>query len=137
MEMEVKIFTPAKANEALAEVKGLLTELRRTRRAIQSKEIDIDVAMILASEDGKQMQKPASPTVTRDVDEFNVLVEEFNRVAKRFGDLGCELKDIDKGLVDFYSLRDGNLVYLCWMEGEETISHWHTLEDGFAGRQPL
>ena len=137
MEMEIKIFTLQKANEALFEVKNLLHELRQLRKEIQSKEIDIDVAMILASEDGKNMHKKASEQVTHDVDEFNALVEDFQQVAKRFDDLGCELKDLDKGLIDFYSLRDGNLVYLCWMEGEEKIAHWHTLESGFPGRQPL
>ncbi len=137
MEMQIKIFTLKQANETLGQVKDLLHELRRIRAAIQSKEIDIDVAMILASEDGKQLQKKASPAITSDVDSFNVLVEDFNRVAKRFGDLGCELKDLDKGLVDFYSLRDGNLVYLCWLEGEERIEYWHPLESGFAGRQEI
>ncbi len=137
MEMGIKIFNLEQANELVPVVRDLLAELRKIRKAIQSKEIDIDVAMILASDDGKQMDKIAPKAVTRDVDAFNILVEDFHQVAKRFEELGCELKDLDKGLVDFYSLRDGNLVYLCWMEGEDTVTHWHTLEDGFPGRKPL
>ncbi len=137
MEMGIKIFNLEQANELVPVVRDLLAELRKIRKAIQSKEIDIDVAMILASDDGKQMDKIAPKAVTRDIDAFNILVEDFHQVAKRFEELGCELKDLDKGLVDFYSLRDGNLVYLCWMEGEDKVTHWHTLEDGFPGRKPL
>ena len=47
------------------------------------------------------------------------------------------LRDLDRGLVDFPSVRDGREVYLCWLEGETEITHWHDLEAGFGGRQPL
>ena len=47
------------------------------------------------------------------------------------------LRDLDRGLVDFPSIRDGREVYLCWLEGEDEIGYWHGLEEGFAGRRPL
>jgi hypothetical protein len=47
------------------------------------------------------------------------------------------VKDIDEGLVDFPALRHGETVLLCWMLGEDHVAHWHTIEDGFAGRRPL
>jgi hypothetical protein len=47
------------------------------------------------------------------------------------------LRDLDRGLVDFPSLRDGHEVYLCWEEGEPEIAFWHEPEAGFGGRQPL
>jgi hypothetical protein len=48
------------------------------------------------------------------------------------------LRDLERGLVDFPSIRDGREVYLCWVEQEEDeIAYWHDLEAGFAGRQPL
>jgi len=51
--------------------------------------------------------------------------------------LGVQVKDLDSGLVDFPSLRDGEEVLLCWQLGEDEIGWWHTLGGGFAGRQPL
>lgn len=51
--------------------------------------------------------------------------------------IGCVFKGFDAGLVDFYALRDDRLVYLCWQQGEPHISHWHEVDAGFAGRQPL
>jgi len=51
--------------------------------------------------------------------------------------LGCVVKDLDMGLVDFPALRDGQEVYLCYRLGEERIAFWHGLEEGYAGRKPL
>jgi hypothetical protein len=51
--------------------------------------------------------------------------------------VGCIFKGFEDGLVDFYSLREDRLVFLCWHYGEERIAHWHELDAGAAGRQPL
>ena len=51
--------------------------------------------------------------------------------------LGIELKDLEHGLVDFPSWREGRVVYLCWRLDEERIGYWHELDAGFQGRQPL
>jgi hypothetical protein len=47
------------------------------------------------------------------------------------------LRDLDRGLVDFPSLRGDDEVYLCWQEGEAEIGFWHEPDAGFAGRRPL
>jgi hypothetical protein len=51
--------------------------------------------------------------------------------------LDVVLRDLDRGLLDFPSLREGQEVYLCWQEGEDAIGYWHEPEAGFAGRRPL
>ena len=51
--------------------------------------------------------------------------------------MGAVLKDPMTGLIDFYTWHDGELVFLCWRHGEETINYWHGLEDGFQGRRPV
>lgn len=47
------------------------------------------------------------------------------------------LRDLERGLVDFPTLRDGDEAYLCWIEGESEIAWWHTPDSGYDGRQPL
>jgi hypothetical protein len=47
------------------------------------------------------------------------------------------LRDVDRGLVDFPSIRDGEEVYLCWLADEPRVDWWHEPEDGFTGRRPL
>ncbi len=51
--------------------------------------------------------------------------------------IGVQVKDLDIGLLDFPCMVDGEVVLLCWKMGEETISHWHGTEEGFAGRKPI
>jgi hypothetical protein len=52
-------------------------------------------------------------------------------------ELEVVLRDLDRGLLDFPSLRDGREVYLCWQDGEDGIRFWHEPDAGFAGRRPL
>ncbi len=51
--------------------------------------------------------------------------------------LGVQIKDLDIGLLDFPCVVEGRIVLLCWKLGEETITHWHGVEEGFAGRKPI
>jgi hypothetical protein len=50
---------------------------------------------------------------------------------------GVLLKDPERGLVDFPAVRDGRPILLCWQMDEPSVSHWHEVSAGFAGRQPL
>jgi len=52
-------------------------------------------------------------------------------------ELEVVLRDLDRGLLDFPSIRDGREIYLCWQDGEDAIGYWHEPEAGFAGRRPL
>jgi len=52
-------------------------------------------------------------------------------------ELGCEIKDADRGLVDFPSRRNGEEILLCWQLGERSCTHWHDPRAGFAGRKPV
>ncbi|HZH13333.1 MAG TPA: DUF2203 domain-containing protein [Archangium sp.] len=69
-------------------------------------------------------------------EERDELIERIQAELEQFQDLGVELKAAE-GLVDFRALKAGRPVYLCWRFGEPAVSHWHELEGGFAGRQPI
>ncbi|MDQ3686652.1 MAG: DUF2203 domain-containing protein, partial [Acidobacteriota bacterium] len=62
-------------------------------------------------------------------------------IAERSGELdalGVQIKDYERGLIDFPTLREGRVVLLCWQLGEgDSIEWWHDMEAGFAGRQPI
>jgi hypothetical protein len=51
--------------------------------------------------------------------------------------IGVQVKDLEAGLLDFPCRLDDQVVLLCWRMGETAIEHWHTVESGFQGRQPL
>ena len=68
--------------------------------------------------------------VTRHADRINQYLQELEAI-------GCVFKGFEAGLVDFYSLRDDRPIFLCWRLGEERIEHWHEIDTGFSGRQPI
>ena len=52
--------------------------------------------------------------------------------------IGVQVKDLDQGLLDFpCKVESGEIVLLCWKLGESTITHWHGMEEGYAGRKPI
>jgi hypothetical protein len=62
---------------------------------------------------------------------------EVALIVRRFEQLDIVIRDLDRGLIDFPSLRDGTEVYLCWLRDEPRVEHWHDLATGFGGRRPL
>lgn len=64
-------------------------------------------------------------------------LQEARDTLAELDEIGVQVKDLEKGLLDFPSVMDGRDVLLCWMLGEKEIGYWHTPEDGFAGRKPL
>jgi hypothetical protein len=63
---------------------------------------------------------------------------DIGKLTIEISELGIQLKDPARGLIDFPSLRDGRVVLLCWQLGEgDTIQWWHDTDSGFAGRKPI
>lgn len=63
--------------------------------------------------------------------------EGMDRQAYAIIERGIVLRDLEQGILDFTSIRDGREVYLCWRAGEPAVSHWHEVDTGFADRRPL
>jgi hypothetical protein len=65
------------------------------------------------------------------------IAAEIEGYIAELSELGVESKGLELGLVDFPGEIDGRAVYLCWRIGEPAVTHWHEIDGGFAGRQPL
>ncbi len=78
-----------------------------------------------------------TPELVAARDEVSHYAERINGYLLELDRIGCVFKGFDAGLVDFYSLREDRLVFLCWRLGEQRISFWHEIDSGFAGRQPI
>ena len=132
-----KTFTVSEAHALLPTVRPLVEQLQGLQRSIvqTNKQLDELVAK-LAAGNGYPIQSIKEQI--RELTKHQLqLIEAFQSVFKQLEELGCMLKDLNLGLVDFYTLRDGAIAFLCWKVGEERIQFWHTLEDGYADRQPL
>ncbi len=65
------------------------------------------------------------------------IVKEIGHAVERINEAGCLVKDLDLGLIDFYSIIDGEPVFLCWQYGEAEVTHYHGLEEGFRSRRRI
>ena len=123
----MKTFTLSEANALIAQLGELLDEMTHLRDKIVK--MGASLEPMLQRSGGNGGSKAGS--------EYLLLLQRFNASLSFVQELGCELKDLEQGLIDFPSYRDGKLVYLCWKRGEPSIGFWHDLESGFGGRQPL
>jgi hypothetical protein len=127
----IKFFTLDEANAALPRVREGLVLLRETRRRIVGLQAQVDI---------EELTVPGSADRTKMDGLLKTLESEvrvFHGALESLQDLGCELKDLERGLVDFYTMRGNDVVYLCWMDGEDGITWWHPLDTGMKGRAPL
>ena len=69
--------------------------------------------------------------------ELEALIQRARDVVSEIDAIGVQVKDLDTGLLDFPCRLGDEIVLLCWKMGEPRITHWHTVESGFQGRQPL
>ena len=80
--------------------------------------------------------KKSSETLS-DEAEMADAMDHLQREIQKLEDLGCVLKDLNVGLVDFPAVRLGVRVWLCWKSGEMKVGFWHGLREGFANRKPV
>ena len=132
--MAERHFTREEATALLEEVRPVAEALVAHRRALTV--AAARRAMITARISGNGGD--FDPQEPRELDEqLEREAEAVKRAVEQLQRLGVLVKDLDRGLVDFPSLRDGEEVLLCWQVGEEEIAHWHGVDEGFAGRKPL
>ena len=125
----MKIFTVQEANALLPNVRKIVGKIQRSHRQISRYREDAKKAAEAAERGGGGF--------TDGVAYAAVLTELTNHLAELEA-LGVQLKDFERGLVDFPSLRDGRVVLLCWQLGEgDELEWWHDVDAGFAGRTPL
>jgi hypothetical protein len=130
----VRHFTPEEANAALAEVRPLVEQMVAHRRAhVAALARQEELELRVRGNGGGIPPAELAETAAEVEREARELAQAIDAVVE----LGLQVKDIDEGLVDFPALRHGETVLLCWMLGEDHVAHWHTIEDGFAGRRPL
>ncbi len=131
--MAPKRFTREQAEELLPYVAPLLFQMRELQR--QRDELQAQGAELAQKSrgNGHGVDNEAGK-VRREIEEAGT---QINELIEKVQGMGIELKDVEAGLIDFRSTREGREVYLCWKLGEDHVSHWHELDSGFAGREPL
>jgi len=131
-----KIFSVEEANRLIPYLEQALDALARSAREIAA--LQSEVMVLAAIESSGATSKSLD---VRDLREKEArcarMLEEFRAALHDLTSRGCILRDLDLGLVDFYTMARDRVVYLCWRAGEAAVGHWHTTDEGFSGRRPL
>jgi hypothetical protein len=119
-------FTRAEANALLPQLKALLKQLREAKDELTDAEAHEALSEAAPGNGGGEEGR-----------QVGVAFLEVRRLLETIEQSGIVLRDIDRGLVDFPAVIDGNEVYLCWELEEDDVAYWHDMDAGYGGREPL
>jgi len=126
--MQKIYFTLEKAKEVIPLIRLQVLKLIRLHKSLDvldSIEIEYEDEFKTTIQDIKLNKK------------FHKLSLEFYTLMEKLHRIGCYVKDLDKGLFDFYSFHDGREILLCWMANESTIRYWHEIYGDYQERRPV
>jgi hypothetical protein len=127
---------------SLTEAERLIPDVEKAiRNAILVKTSYSQVGMEL-EKFSERIQMMGGSRINRDEiialrEQRETLANSLRQAIGSIHEFGCQVKDLDIGLIDFPTLYKGQEVLLCWKLGETGISWWHGLEEGFGGRKPI
>jgi len=133
--MAEKYFDRREAEELLPRITSWLEEARDEKQKIDAFKTDLTQAAARIMVMGGTF--PPFADLLQKKSEHDKAAARLGEVIERIQEIGCLVKDLDEGLVDFPSLLEGEEIYLCWKLGEKRIGFWHGIDEGFAGRKPL
>jgi hypothetical protein len=133
--LKLTLFTVDEANRLLTEIRPRFERLVEAKREFDRIRSRMDVLGLATS--GAADENPDVLELRRLQQRYNALAELISNGVSAIHRRGCLIKDLDQGLLDFYTLNGQRLVFLCWKLGETGITHWHGLNAGFSDRQPI
>lgn len=132
--MAPRYFTLDEANAAVEELRPVVERMVEHRRRFLAAQHQRSNLTEQAGSNGGDL----TPTDFAEVEEeLELQASALARCIEQLQAAGVLVKDLDRGLLDFPSIRDGEEILLCWHLGEDEIEFFHGPEDGFAGRKPL
>ena len=122
-----KYFTVEEANALLPELRRIFADIHEELRRLEANDGEMAKAMesVIENGGGKKLEAFFKSS--------DLIRERLARV----NELGVQVKDVRRGLLDFPTLRDGEEVLLCWLLDEPEVAYWHDLVNGFEGRQRI
>lgn len=121
-----KHFDLAEARALLPAIRRWFQEIWNRSEALQSCETRLEGLVPTGLDRGGDLVNEW----TRNLIHLQSTLNQFNR-------RGILVKDLNRGLIDFPAVRGDKEILLCWEMGEEDIEHWHDLDSGYSGREPL
>tara|TARA_Y100000310_G_scaffold186269_1_gene186405 strand:+ start:58083 stop:58496 length:414 start_codon:yes stop_codon:yes gene_type:complete len=123
-----KYFSLREANSLIPKVEKIVLQIIKINNALEI----LDSIQISYEDDFQEIK---NDIVTNK--NFHRLYYNLYKKVEKLIEIGCVIKDINLGVVDFYSLYEDREISLCWKLGEKEIKYWHDTNEGYVGRQPV
>jgi hypothetical protein len=131
----MKTFTIDEAQSLLPVLESLLKRAIEGKQAAEQVESELsELARRIYLSGGMKVDSNSVAKQRADMDAHLKLARES---IAEIDAIGVQVKDLEAGLLDFPYRLDDQVVLLCWRMGETAIEHWHTVDSGFQGRQPV
>jgi hypothetical protein len=131
----MKTFTLDEAQSMLPLVESLLNRALESKKAAEQIDDELSTLARRIHLSGGMSINIVKVAARRS--DLEKQIERARESLSEIDEIGVQVKDLDTGLLDFPCNVDGEVVLLCWKSGETAIEHWHTVEAGFKGRQPI
>lgn len=142
--MSHKFFTVEEAGALIGFLDAILERIRRNKQRFLWLQEEISILKLIVECGANTRENEREEKVNPDAIELEEKLAQYNAVEKEIEkgksaitDTGCIVRDEDQGLIDFFSVQNNTVVYLCWKKGEESVQYWHSIHDDFESRQPL
>jgi hypothetical protein len=122
-----KHFTLEEARALLPELRSIFRDVHRRRDVVQKTDKEL----------GQNLKESGAEVGGEKVSGLLMDMLQLNLQLRRIQELGVQIKDFDRGLVDFPHIRDGREVHLCWELEEDDIEFWHDTDTGYSARERL
>jgi hypothetical protein len=137
-----RYFTLAEANAQVPELRALFSGVLQLRAQLKTLYQDLDDLGFAPAgrdddDDDDDDMDEVPPDVLRNRTVFYGMAQILREQIESILDLGCVIKDIESGLVDWPAWHDDREIWLCWRYGENAVEHWHELRSGVAGRRSV
>lgn len=130
-----KFFNLLEAEGLLPQVERLVTNIRQQKQRYEEADGGLSAISQRITLIGGMI--PPRERILQFRSQKDASARALKSAIEQIQSIGCQLKDLDTGLVDFPTLYRDREVYLCWKLGEPSIGFWHHVEDGYGGRQPI
>jgi hypothetical protein len=136
MSSKREVFSLEAANALIPRIRDICEQqferrasIERALRSLGDKAGEVSETLSVTPADKREVQEKKQRILS--------LIEKYKAGWTEIEALGVVVKDQRVGLVDFFGAIDGRTVFFCWRYGEDTITHYHGIDEGFAGRKPI
>jgi len=139
--MNPKFFTVEEANALIGFLDATLDSIRREKQRYLWLQEEISILKLIvecgANPRGDRRVNPDVLELEDKIQQFKSVEKEIEAGKNAINESGCIIRDEERGLIDFFSIQNNTVVYLCWKKGEDSVRYWHSIHDDFDSRQPL